>query len=383
MDTFAREKLFPVIRLGMNIADTGPEGDVPELSEADVSRILKIGMRQSILPVVCKGLQKLGFSKDSFGDKAANENMLALYRSVVRDDAIERVSRALNGAKIDYILLKGAVLKDFYPEAWMRTSFDVDILVREDDLDKAVQAIESATDFRYTKRNYHDVELLSDRMQLELHFSIKESMENIDGMLGHAWENAEPSGNGTMWRFMPEFLAFHNVTHMCYHMTQGGLGIRPFIDLWLLRNRTSYNEASLCEMLENCGILTFYEKCCALSSIWMDGAAEDESLDGFEKYCLEGGVLGTSANMVVSRHRNKGGLKYVFSRLFVSREVIESTYPNARNKPALIPFYQVKRWFRMLNPKIRKSAVNELNLAKKTKNEDVKAFDDLLKSVGL
>ena len=37
----------------------------------------------------------------------------------------------------------------------------------------------------------------------------------------------------------------------------------------------------------------------------------------------------------------------------------------------------------MLNPKIRKSAVNELNLAKKTKNEDVKAFDDLLKSVGL
>ena len=380
MDTFAREKLFPVIRYGMNI-DSGDAG--PALSDDDVARVLKTGLRQSILPVVCRGLQRLGFAKDSFGEKYTNENMLALYRSVVREDAIDRISKALSGAGIDYILLKGAVLKAMYPEPWIRTSYDVDILVREESLDQAVKAIEAATEFQYTKRNYHDVELLSDRMQLELHFSVKESMDNLDAVLEEAWSNAEPTGNGTQWRFTPEFQVFHIFTHMCYHMTHGGLGIRPFIDLWLLRRKTSYSEGKLREMLEKCGIERFYDNCLRLSEIWLEGAPEDCSLDALEKYCLEGGVLGTAHNTVISNQRNRNGANYVFSRLFVSREIIESTYPKAKKYPVLIPFYQVKRWFRLLDRKTRKSAVNELNLAKKMKDEEVEAFDELLKSVGL
>ena len=34
----------------------------------------------------------------------------------------------------------------------------------------------------------------------------------------------------------PEYLIFHNVAHMSYHFSHGGLGVRPYIDLYLLRS---------------------------------------------------------------------------------------------------------------------------------------------------
>ncbi|MBP5665610.1 MAG: nucleotidyltransferase family protein [Clostridia bacterium] len=380
MDEFAREKLFPVIRRGMGIENAG---GIPELPVEDVAEILKIAANQSILPVVCLGLEKNGIPKSQIGEKYENARMLALYRSVVREDAIARISKALDAAGIEYIFLKGAVLKDFYPETWMRTSFDIDILVKEEKLQNAVDAIENATDFKYVKRSYHDVELRSDRMSLELHFNIKESMLNIDPLLAEVWSHAVYSGEGMRWKMTPEFLVFHNVAHMCYHLTHGGLGIRPFVDLWLLRNKTSFDENALSAMLRECGIQLFYEKCCKLSEYWMGFAPEDGTLESLEKYCLSGGVLGTAQGLVVSRQREKKGLNYAFSRLFVKREVIESTYPNARGKPLLLPFYYVKRWFRLFDKKTRKSAMAELDYAGKTNEEELKAYDELLKSVGL
>ena len=49
-----------------------------------------------------------------------------------------RVRKCLEEAEIPFILLKGAVVRDFYPEAWMRTSSDIDVLVPRGELSHAV-----------------------------------------------------------------------------------------------------------------------------------------------------------------------------------------------------------------------------------------------------
>ena len=77
--------------------------------------------------------------------------------------------------------------------------------------------------------------------------------------------------------------------------------------------------------------------------------------------------------MAVYRYEQK---KYVLEELtfcklmFLSRTSLELVYPNLRKHPMLLPFYQIKRWFRIFNPQKRKR-ITDLTTARNsvTKNE--------------
>lgn len=304
-----------------------------------------------------------------------------VYQYVLRDNSIKKLSAALEKTVVPYILLKGAVLRGLYPEAWMRTSSDLDILVQEETLDQAVSAIESNTDFRFDKRNYHDVRMLSSQLCLELHFSIKEHMDNIDKLLSRVWEYASPQEGTCRRELSPEFQAFHGLAHMSYHMAHGGLGIRPYLDLWLLKRKTSFDDGVVRRMCQECGILRFYEVSCDLLKVWMEGAAHTEITSVLERYCLNGGVFGSDTNGAEQRkHR---GFSYIFYRLFASREVLTEMYPKLERHPCLLPVYQIRRWLRLLDGKKRRAAFAEVKRMHSISQETIDSFDVLLNSLGM
>ena len=57
----------------------------------------------------------------------------AIFKAVYRYESIdyeyERLCVSLEDAKICFMPLKGSVIRKYYPEPWMRTSCDIDILV--------------------------------------------------------------------------------------------------------------------------------------------------------------------------------------------------------------------------------------------------------------
>ena len=108
----------------------------------------------------------------------------------------------------------------------MRASFDVDILIHEEDLDKAIEVLQTKAEMVFDHRAYHDVVMRNATITLELHFSLKETMDNIDRMLDRVWEYAVPD-EGSRYAMTPEYFIFHNVAHMVYHFSHGGLGVRP------------------------------------------------------------------------------------------------------------------------------------------------------------
>ena len=377
MNTKIRDRLFMVIRKAMDI-------EVPniELSVEECNAIMQIGERQSIQLIIYRGFKRLNLSEDCL--KQFDRLMLKnAYKYIKRNEELNSITRALDNDGIPYIPLKGAVIKQLYPEPELRTSSDIDVLVREKDLDNAVKAVETTTDFKFESRNYHDVQMRVPGTVLELHFSIKENMANIDKLLSRAWDFAKSTGSGTRYSFTPEFQIFHVIAHMSYHMVHGGLGIRPFLDLWLLRNKTEFEEETVRKMCEECGILTFYEKSCRLVDAWMEGRAIPEELASFEEYCLNGGVFGSTESVNASRMRNeqKGG--YVLKRLLVSREVLEEEYPALREKPYLLPAYQINRWLRLLDKDKRDRVLKEMDGIRNTRPEETSSFDEMLKGLGL
>ena len=70
---------------------------------------------------------------------------------------LEHIKSVFEKNKIEYILLKGSVLRNYYPEPWMRTSCDIDILVHDEQLDKAVKVL-TQTGYRVEgNKHYHDL----------------------------------------------------------------------------------------------------------------------------------------------------------------------------------------------------------------------------------
>ncbi len=337
-----RDKLFSVIRAGMSL-DT----EAPDLSDADCEELIRIGTQQAILPVICRGMKSCGAPEAWIAvcSRAQNRD---LYQHIQREYALKQICKALDGDGIPYVLLKGAVLCRLYPAPELRTSIDIDILVYEEDLDRAVRALESGTDFRMRDKAYHNVSMINAHVHLELHFTIKENAEQIDSLLSRAWDYAQAAGEGSRYSFTPEFLAFHVIAHMCHHFLHGGLGVRPFLDLWLVRNRTVFDEDALRRMCSACGVLKFYEECGRLSDVWLKKEAHTETTRALEEYCFSGGVFGSSRFKNAGRQRKKRGFRYILSRVFPPAYEVEEFYRDETGKKHTLAYYYIKRlrsWF--------------------------------------
>lgn len=374
---FAKDVLFPVIRRGMNCSDT-----LLDLSADDCAHLMQVGERQSVLPIIWNGVKGL-YLPDGWAERFKKRCTGDIYSFVARDYAIESITGQFEGAQIPYVLLKGSVIRDLYPEKWLRTCCDVDILVHEDDVDRAVELLEQNTDLRVEKRNYHDISMMNSQIHLELHFSIKENMDNIDALLSRVWDYAKPTNESCLYQLTPEYQIFHVIAHMSYHIVHGGIGVRPFLDLWLMLNKIEYNEAILREMCESCGILKFYETCCETIEVWMDGKDRTDVTLALEKYCLHGGIFGSAESNEVAKQRKHKGIAYLLSRVFVSGKVLKEVHPELRGRPHLVALYQVKRWFGLLKKEKRRRMMEEIRQVQNADKAKINSFDSLLTSLGL
>ena len=101
----------------------------------------------------------------------------------------EQIAEQLDQAQIPYIFLKGTRLRSLYPEAWMRTRSDIDVLVHEEDLEKASYFLTKNLGYRYESKTHHDIALFSEtNIMIELHFSLNEDVQKIDHVLDQVWK---------------------------------------------------------------------------------------------------------------------------------------------------------------------------------------------------
>ena len=362
--------------------------DIPrETDELDIEllpTIETIASRQSILQIVVVGLRKMGF-QDHLSETMKRHSVQAVYNYVQRQDALEKVSAALENEGVDYIPLKGSVLRELYPQPSMRESSDIDILVHEEDLKKAISTIEKSTSFKFYRIAHHDAHFVNERVHLELHFSLMSNIEKLDHILFDPWQYSQKSGQGHLFVFTPEFHIYYITAHAAKHfMIDGGMGIRPLLDLWLLRTKMDYNEECVRSLCSESGILKYYEACCQLLRVWFAGESHNDFSTAFEDFVFSGGVFGSNHTKVLfwdrkTKHANQ---KYTVSRVVRSKKDIQEFYPRSKRHPSLVPFYQVVRWTRLIKPSKRKAARKELRLKRSLDPVETERYDQLLEKLG-
>ncbi len=321
-------------------------------------------------------LEKSGLVKS--GD-FPEEFKKGMYNSVFRyqrsEYELERITELLLNEKIDHIALKGAVIRNFYPDPCMRNSCDLDVLVKENELDKVVNLLSENLGYtQFGKKHYHDVSLVSpSKVHLELHFNICENIEKLDNVLKEVWSYTNAN------KMTPEFFLFHHIAHMSYHFVGGGCGIKPFVDLILIKKNTQINSEIFNELLEKSGLVRFYNAVWQLINVWFYGKKHCKLTQMMEQYIFSGGVFGSAENRIAIRQQKTGGKAgYIFARAFLPYNSLKILYPFLEKHKWLTPFMQVARWSKALSKKGRKKTKKELTRSVSIQKEKTNFVKELL-----
>lgn len=369
------------------ICGVEPESELFAAIDAErLSELYKRAKQHDMAHILSSALSKHGIKSDAF----AKEEMVAVYRYAQFRHEAARIYPALEAEKIPYMPLKGSVIRPYYPRPEQRTSSDIDILVHEEDVERASRVFTDTLGFAPDVRTAHDVSFMSvSKTHVELHFDLLEEdqTQDFDGLrevLDTVWQNASiDTGAGYRYVMSPEMFAFYHIAHMAKHFSHGGCGIRPFVDLWIMKHKMEYDRAGLFELLRRAGLEPFGREMLLLSDVWFDGSSHTELTEKIERYIIDGGVYGNIENRVnLYSAKRGGGIKFILSRMFLPFGVMKKQYPKLERFPILLPFYHIRRWCRILFCDRRKvkGAVRACGNINDEKKDDMA---DLISRLGL
>ena len=317
-----------------------------------------------------------------------NEFTLAVFRNRRLIDELSQISGVFEDGGIEHIALKGSVIRGYYPESWMRTSCDIDILVKKEQLQAASVLLEEKLGYKYLTRCSHDISFESKTgVHLELHFTLLEDFSSLSGqseVISDVWE-ASPLKEGKSYtREMTDaYLYFYNLAHMAKHFLSGGCGVKPFVDLWVLENRIDFNREERERLVSKGGLGAFLEASRNLVEIWFFGKARTEKDRIFEKYIVSGGVYGTVENKVkVGTAKKKSRVRYILGRIFPSYTTLKNQYPVLEKRKILLPICYIRRWFRILLRGRIKRATFEISRGAAIDKDEINDVSSLLKTFG-
>lgn len=356
-----------------------------ELTPENMAEIYKISKAHDLAHLIGELLVRAKLENAPFAKPFLSARSMATYRYAQSSYEFEQICLAFDEEKIPYMPLKGAIVRKYYPEPWMRTSCDIDILVRNEDLACAGEVLQLKLNYTFTERALHDVSYYSPSgVHLELHFDLTELNENVQNAVQNIWESATQQENSYCFAMKNEMFVAYHIAHMAGHFRYGGCGIRPFLDLWLLKNKMPYDKVETERLLAEFGLKEFAKNAFLLSDIWFGNAEHTEVTRDLEEYIVGAGVYGSLENKVaVLQDEKKGGFRYVLSRIFLPYKKMKRLYPKLEKAPILLPFYHVKRWFLFLFKKDKKRALAELKYSSSISDEKKERIATLRKNLGL
>ncbi len=366
------------------------EEEKNNISAEQLQEMYAIAVKHDLAPMLSYTLMKnqLLDQESDIGKLFVQQQFIAVYRYEQMQSELGKICRVLEDAHIPFIPLKGAMIKQYYPEPWMRTSCDIDVLVQQEDLNKAVQCLCESLEYTYIGKDSHDVSLFSkNKVHLELHYDLVEEKykDHISSVLSDVWTDATCAEGHSYHMLMSDemFLLYH-IAHMAKHVLYGGCGIRPFMDLWILKQVLSLNENRFETMLSQSDLTVFYAACNALNDVWLGGQEHSSLTMQMEHYLLYGGVYGSAENqLAVGRSKGESKLLHFFQLMFLSRENLAYIYPILTKYSALFPLYQVKRWFRIFRKKNRQVITGHIKVNHSLSAQKIETVSELLEQLQL
>lgn len=360
------------------------------INDSSLLSIYKMSSHHSIAQICGAALfdNSLINSNSELFEAFQNCQIESVFKSTILLNEQDKICKTLNEAKICFIPLKGAVLREFYPEPFLRSSCDIDVLIKHSDTQAAISALVDKLGYTLIDSpTEHDYQLKTPSgVHIELHYALidNDDLPKSNFILDDVWNTAVCDKSEYHLKMTNEMFFMYHVIHMVKHFMHGGCGIRSVIDLWLLINNLDFNNSVVESNLKKAGLFKFYKSAVALAEVWFIGAASNDLTSKMEEYIINGGVFGTINNaQIINAAQGESSFKHWLKLIFLPRKNLESIYPNLIDKPLLYPYYQVKRWFRVFNRSKRNNIKNITDARKHVTKDKVSVVKSMLNSLDL
>ncbi len=305
--------------------------------------------------------------------------------------AVREILAEFDKANIDYMPLKGTLLKSLYRKPEMRSMGDADILIKTEQHPE-IEPIMSGLGFTPVVESNHEFIWKKPGVNIELHKRLIPSYnKDYYAYFGDGWRLAKVK-EGTRYSMTDEDQMIYLFTHYAKHYRDAGIGIRHIVDLWVYRkNKPFLDEEYIKKELERLKLFDFYTNTNKTLAVWFEGKEEDGVSDFITRIIFNSGVYGTREAKILSEavklSKSHGSAENVqkskYIRLIFPKFTdMSQKYTVLKKAPYLLPFFWVGRIFSVLLFKRDKIKYHQENV-NKMNQENIDSYQNALNYVGL
>lgn len=376
---------------GSEIDDTTKKN----LTEENLTELYNLAKKHDVAHIVADVLYKRKLMPNyEISTEYKNYLMVALIRYQQITYELLRMCDLFEENKIPHIPLKGACIRQYYPEPWLRTSCDIDILVKPDNLEKAEFLLVNELGYKKDRSGSHDIAFYTNEgLHIELHFKLTETDNKKSGKarkwsgreLENIWDSCHLVENKKYhYAMSDEMFYLYHIIHMANHIEEGGCGIRPFVDLWILDNVVPGDAEERKRKIESANLTDFYDIVQSLTKFWFKQEFCYEKVNVLASFVIKGGVYGNLENRILSYTKIKGGkVKYFIHRLFPSYHSLKHRFPVLKTHKWLLPICYVIRAFDFVFIKKTRRPGTEFKVSNKLSAEMYEEVSKLFDDMGL
>lgn len=359
----------------------------------ELKTALNVAQAHQVVSIVYYGALLCGFNNsDPVMRRMFSETCRYLSISEQQTKAINEIMTAFDENKIDYMPVKGLLLKDIYPNPDMRVMGDGDILIRLEDYEQKIRPIMQSLDFKEGRTSDNEFVWNKPFVCVELHKRLIPSYnKDYYAYYGDGWRLAKKH-DGTRYAMTDDDQMIYLFTHFAKHYRDSGIGIRHFVDLWVYRNtHPQLDEKYIKTELKKLQLHDFYKNIVKTLENWFNDGENDEKTDFITDVIFLSGVYGTVESSALSEalklskttgdkvniHKQK--LK---NEIFLPYDYMCKRFPFLKKRKILLPLFWVVRIidaaiFRRKNIKIKQKRLKFVN------NDSVNNYHNSLNFVGL
>ena len=342
-----------------------------KLDDNTLTFFIKLSKHHSLSALLFKAIEETHTKCDKEKLKKLEEYYYAnLRKHALFEQERNDLYKYLNENKINYLPLKGIVLKDYYLDPFTREFADNDILFS--DQDEVVKKFFTDRDYQVEtfRKGNHDVYLKKPFYNFEMHRALFMEREDLNEYVTYFKDylNKAHKKKGREYYLKNEDFYIYFTAHSYKHFSISGCGIRTLVDYYLFLRNNKLDFKYINKELTKLNLLDFSNQMINLSNkVFNQEKLNDEELETLV-FIASSGTYGTLENSVTKGINKRGKFGYLMNRLFPPYSFYKTAYPWAYKIVILIPIAWVMRLFRILfkNPK---KATAELKMIAKSKEE--------------
>jgi len=343
-----------------------------KVDENNISLFVQLSKHHSLIALFYKALVDTSAQVSKEDLKKLEEYYFANVRKVALfDKERKEVYKFLNDNQIDFLPLKGIILKDYYLDPNTREFADNDILFDNANSDKIKKFFTSKGYLvELYKKSNHDAYTKKPFFNFEMHRALFTDNEDRHIYAEYFKDrlNSSPIKEGYEHYLGNEDFFVYFIAHAYKHFNNSGCGIRTLIDCYLYLRQNQLDFDYINQELEKMNLVEFSNMFCSLANKLFDEQELNEEEKEMFLYIASSGTYGTLENSVNKGVKEKGKFKYFMYRIFPPMSFYKDAYPWAYKTKVLIPVAWIVRTFRVIfrNPK---KAAKELKMISKAKEE--------------